>query len=146
MKRGKPLKRSSKPLKRTPLRRSRPKSKEQQAEDTYARDKLNMFWAYCAANLGRKSIVSGDFIHLPGKINYHHCFEKGSNPELKYAISNIAVVTAGEHQHLNNNLDYYEVVAEKRDWIREHWEECMEESGAWSEEYDKIMNIKKEEI
>lgn len=136
MKRGKPLKRSSKPLKKTPLRRSRIKSGEEKEQEQYDKEKMNVFWLYCASNLRHRSDISKRWISGIGKVNFHHAYEKGAHPDLKYSIDVILVVTWEEHQNLNSDLEYYPEAVDKQEWIREHWKDCAEQSREWSEEYD----------
>jgi hypothetical protein len=134
------MKRSTKPLKRTPLRRSRPKTSKEVTDRKHESEKMNVFFYYCTKNLENRSVVSGKFIPSPNKGNLHHVFPKSIHPEVKYSISNILMVTMDEHQEIERDPDCYKENVEKRVWVMDNWDACMQESDVWSEEYDKLKN------
>lgn len=74
---------------------------------------------------------------LNGEISstwFHHIYPKSKYPELRYCPENIILVTADEHSEIEASVVYEEVEKKKR-FIAEHYEELVESTKEYIEQF-----------
>lgn len=105
--------------------------------------KMKVFFNYLWGVKPRKSEISGERLGSePLNIYFHHLFEKGEHPSLAFCEDNIILVTAEEHQNLNNNLEYYEKTIERRRIIENRLKEMEKKSERMSKRIEEILTEK----
>jgi hypothetical protein len=65
---------------------------------------------------------------------FHHILPKSKYPELRYCVDNIIVLTADEHNAVENGTIYEEVEKRKID-IQNRYDELVEETEHYVENY-----------
>jgi hypothetical protein len=125
-------------MKRTPIKR-KPKTKEKREEEAKESKRMAFFFLYCWNALPRESEISKSKFSDINRGNYHHCFEKSTHPELAFSISNILRVTLDEHHNLNSDPEYYEEAKNKRKFVNQNYQKCLEENNEWISYYEKYI-------
>lgn len=98
-------------------------------------EKQWLFFYLILALRGKESEVSSKALY--GELNscwFHHILPKSKYPELRYCIDNIIILTADEHNEVENGKEYEEVERRKID-ILERYEELVEETKEYVESY-----------
>lgn len=119
------LKRSQKPLKRTPLNSKKKPlkkistSREKQLTQKAAElEKMHQFFNDIWNNRFHISEVSGDRLgHEPLTVYFHHILPKSKYKIAKFDEDNIILLTFDEHQKIENNPNIYEEVNKRREFL-----------------------------
>lgn len=110
-------KKQRKPLKRTPIKYRKKPTGERE------------IFIQIANERGRKSEISGKYIHPLGPENFMHVLAKGQNkfPKFKLYKKNIRIVTADEHQEYDHGSQEKLRKLTEWKWIFELRDELIEE-------------------
>lgn len=106
---------------------------------------MSAFFLFAGKNKGYRSEVSGVPISSIGKINLHHTWAKASYPEVMYSISGLLLVTSREHEMIENDWKCFQENIDRKKWVEDNWEFCVEESQKWSEDYDELKRKEEDE-
>jgi hypothetical protein len=105
--------------------------------------KMKIFFNFIWSTRARESEISGTRLGSEAKtIFFHHVLEKNQYPDLAYCIDNILLVTAEEHQNLNNDLNYYKKAVMIKDLILNNHEKFIEKGKRMEKRIEETLKQK----
>ena len=124
-------------LKKSGRIKARVKSEKELIEEQLLRNKRTAFFSQCDDLLPNRSEISGKRIPMQNRATRHHCYLKSLFPEIEFSFRGILTCTFDEHAKLHGDLECFSIAKERRIWMKEHWDELIQESKNWEKNWEK---------
>ena len=87
--------------------------------DEESLNKMRDFFLSIWSKRTHHSEVSGTFLGWePLSVYFHHILPKKNYPELMYDPANIILLTLSEHENVENDMNRYEIINDRREYLK----------------------------